>query len=92
MKTRPRLLRLINLRSQWLFTETGSFLNELELWRKTLLTLFYFLTSINSVVKLLDSWSNLLSLAFLFSNVVLHYQLLQQILLEMDNNCMKTRI
>jgi hypothetical protein len=92
MRTRPRLLRLINLRSQWLFTETGSFLNELELWRKTLLTLFYFLTSINSVVKLLDSWSNLLSLAFLFSNVVLHYQLLQQILLEMDNNCMKTRI
>ena len=59
MRTRPRLLRLINLRSQWLFTETGSFLNELELWRKTLLTLFYFLTSINSVVKLLE-------LAFIF--------------------------
>ena len=38
----------------------GSFFNELELWRKTLLTLFYFLTSINSVVKLLDSWSNLI--------------------------------
>ena len=60
MKTRPRLLRLINLRSQWLFTEIGSFFNELELWWKLLLTLFYFLTSINSVVKLLDSWSNLI--------------------------------
>ena len=31
--------------------------NELELWWKLLLTLFYFLMSINSAVKLLDSWS-----------------------------------
>ena len=29
------------------------FFNELELWGKLLLTLFYFLTSINSVLKLL---------------------------------------
>ena len=92
MKTRPRFLRLMNLRSQWLFTGIGSFFNEIELWWKLLLTLFYFLTSINSVVKLLDSWSNLLfyfNQLFFFSNVVLHHQLLQQILLAMDNNCMK---
>ena len=30
------------------------FFHELELWGKLLLTLFYFLTSINSAVKLLD--------------------------------------
>ena len=42
MKTRPRLLRLINLRSQWLFTEIGSFFNELELWRKNSAHTFLF--------------------------------------------------
>ncbi len=42
MKTRPRLLRLINLRSQWLFTGIGSFFTELELWWKLLFTLFLF--------------------------------------------------
>ena len=36
------------------------FLMSLNFGGKTLLTLFYFLTSINSVVKLLDSWSNLI--------------------------------
>ena len=30
------------------------FFHELELWGKLLLTLFYFLTSINSVIKLLE--------------------------------------
>ena len=60
-------LWLINLRSQWLFTGVCSFFNELEcsilclffneheLCAKTArISLFYFLTSINSAVKLLD--------------------------------------
>jgi hypothetical protein len=95
MKTRPRLLRLINLRSQWLFTEIGSFFNELELWRKNFAHTFLFFNEhkfCGKTARFMVKFNFLLLLAFLFSNVVLHLQLLQQILLEMDNICMKTRL
>jgi hypothetical protein len=95
MKTRPRLLRLINLRSQWLFTEIGSFFNELELWRKNSAHTFLFFNEHKfrgKTARFMVKFNFLLLLAFLFSNVVLHLQLLQQILLEMDNICMKTRL
>ena len=54
-QTRPRLLWLMNLRSQKVIYRDGSFFNELELLAKTLLTTYvYFLTSMNYVLKLLD--------------------------------------
>ena len=95
MKTRPRILRLINLQSQWLFTEIGSFFNELELWRKNFAHTFLFFNEHKfrgKTARFMVKFNFLLLLAFLFSNVVLHLQLLQQILLEMDNICMKTRL
>ena len=42
--------------------------------------------------RIMVKFDFLLLLAFLFSNVVLHLQLLQQTLLEMDNICMKMRL
>ena len=53
MKTRSRFLWLMNLRSQKVIYRF-IFFHELELWGKHLLTLFYFLTSINSGLKLLE--------------------------------------